>query len=444
LTPVHRLVLVLCAALLPAPAAAGAATVSRSKDAIVYAADPGEVNQVTVTHEFADKDGAANDVDTVTVTDPTATLTATAPCAATDAHTVLCTSKDLVFDFRAQLSDGTDSFTNESDLFSHVLGDTGGDTLSGGNTLDELDGGPGDDVLDGAGDKDTLDGGGGIDMISGGDGPDLLRDGDGAIADSDTIDGGAGRDIVDYTKDNGPIVLDLSGAATNASDTITGTEDAVGSAGDDTITGSDAANALAGGRGADTIDGGGGNDKLAADKLFRHFNDGTPTGATDTVADTIAGGAGDDQLDLGGGQGTATCGDGADVLGAFDPSTVVPADCETLIHYTDPKFHSPRDAATFEAQPRDHSARTLTFGLACPRSSVFDAGEPQRCSGVIQLRSTGGKLLGRAKFHGDAAKRKAIVTTVPLNAAGRRLLADGGVIVATLRGLGITWRFELP
>ncbi len=140
------------------------------------------------------------------------------------------------------LSVGSDSFTN----VSQVVGSAHADTLTGSNATD-----------------------------------DTLLGGDGA----DQIDGRDGFDTVDYSESGSVVTVDLSlGRALNDGfgkvDTLVGIEAAIGSgfgdaltgtdgdnslsgnAGDDTLIGKDGTDTLEGGDGADLLDGGGGNDLM--------------------------------------------------------------------------------------------------------------------------------------------------------------------------------------
>jgi Ca2+-binding RTX toxin-like protein len=146
-----------------------------------------------------------------------------------------------------------------------VFGDRENDKVFGDESDGDLvDGGLGDDDVDaGAGNQDTATGGLGIDNVDGGPGDrDTVR---GDIG-TDKIDGGPGsQDIVSFIAatplgggTTGVNVNLATGVASgDGNDTITGVEDAIGSAYADTITGNSAANRLDGGPGDDVINGGG-------------------------------------------------------------------------------------------------------------------------------------------------------------------------------------------
>lgn len=124
-----------------------------------------------------------------------------------------------------------------------IYGEFGNDTLGGGGgDGDTIDGGPGDDPLDG--------GPGDLDMLAGGPG-------------RDAIDGGTGaHDIVSYKEAGGPVAIDLAAGAVSGAEQerLTGIEDALGSAAEDSISGSAARNRLDGGGGGDRLTAVGGGD----------------------------------------------------------------------------------------------------------------------------------------------------------------------------------------
>jgi Ca2+-binding RTX toxin-like protein len=156
----RRLALLTAALLLVALApAAQAATVKTSAAAYkvkVYA-EPGEVNEVTLTQVG----------DLLTIEDAAAPLSVPKadPLCAAEATRVTCT---VPSGYRVQVEagDGADVLTAATTVPALLRGDDGDDVLSGGDAADELDGGPG---------NDTLVGGGGTDDLVGGDGDDVVR-----------------------------------------------------------------------------------------------------------------------------------------------------------------------------------------------------------------------------------------------------------------------------
>ncbi len=215
-------------------------------------------------------------------------------------------------------TDGTDTinFTNiqnweltdQADLFSaggdtvgvNAYGRGGDDTMWGGLGDDMLDGGDGVDIIYGDTGDDTIYGGAGNDTIDGNTGRDVIYGGSGddlvlARGGVDTTDGGAGTDTIDFTNDIGSVVFTMADGAT----TITGGaietesninyENAIGSAGNDSILGTAGANSIAGGLGNDTLTGGFGSDT---------FNSG---GGNDSIVGSEDAGDGDiDVLDYSG------------------------------------------------------------------------------------------------------------------------------------------------
>ena len=198
--------------------------------------------------------------------------------------------------------------TANDDLF----GAAGDDTLAGGGGNDLLDGGAGRDVASfefgpavaadlaqgtalGAGDDtligiedvlgsafgDALIGDGVANLLDGGGGDDTLIGGGGG----DSLIGGAGQDLLDLSGLQGAVLVDLSTGQVPAAgiDLLSGVEDVLGTAFDDTLTGDGGANHLRGGGGDDLL-----------------------TWASGTGDDTLDGGAGADRAVLSGGAGGAT------------------------------------------------------------------------------------------------------------------------------------------
>ncbi|NGN45364.1 calcium-binding protein, partial [Mesorhizobium sp. CGMCC 1.15528] len=137
-----------------------------------------------------------------------------------------------------------------------------GDTLT---SIENLTGSAFDDTLTGT---DA-----GANVLNGGDGNDVLI----GLGGADTLIGGAGTDTANYIASTAGVIVNLdtgTGSGGHAEgDTLTGIENLIGSAFDDTLTGTDTdANILTGGAGndvlaglggADTLDGGGGGSDTA-------------------------------------------------------------------------------------------------------------------------------------------------------------------------------------
>jgi Ca2+-binding RTX toxin-like protein len=171
-------------------------------------------------------------------------------------------------------------------------------TASGGGGTDTFSGfenivsGVGADTLTGDGGNNVIDGGAGNNIINGGAGNDRLIGGTG----NDTLTGGTGTDTADYSGATAAVTVNLAtttgqitgGAGT---DTLSGIENLIGSAFNDTLTGDGADNVLTGGAGNDTLNGAAGTDTVDYS---------TATAAvTVNLATTIAqntGGAGTDTI----------------------------------------------------------------------------------------------------------------------------------------------------
>ena len=139
------------------------------------------------------------------------------------------------------------------DFKFRIDGDSGDNTLRGGDGSDTIYGHGGDDTLYGGAGEDFLYGGGGDDTIYGGAGDDWVRGGDG----NDTLHGGAGDDRI------------------------------AGGAGDDTLYGGEGDDFLSAGPGTDTLYGGAGKDIFAFWGAYGHGNH--------TIKDFVSG---EDKIDL--------------------------------------------------------------------------------------------------------------------------------------------------
>jgi Ca2+-binding RTX toxin-like protein len=163
----------LAVAMAPTPAPAASVTHAPGSAQLLFVADAGEANRVTVTST-----GAA-----LTVTDPGAGAMQTAgDCGPSGPAAVSCPAAGVTA-LDVSGGDGDDEIVNATVLGGRLEGDDGDDVLRGGSGADAVDGGAGDDSLDGGAGDDQVDGGGGEDYID-------------ARSGADRLDGGAGPDVV--------------------------------------------------------------------------------------------------------------------------------------------------------------------------------------------------------------------------------------------------------
>jgi len=228
-----------------------------------------------------------------------------------------------------------------------LTGDTGNNIIEGGLGNDTLDGGLGNDTasyasatsgvtvslklataqntsgagtdtlagfenLIGSAYNDTLTGDAGANILTGGDGNDLLIAGAGG---ADSLIGGSGTDTASFSDATAGVAITINGSGTNADGatvTLTGIENLIGSAYNDTLTGDSLNNLIIGGTGDDIINGMGGNDTVS-------YAD-TTSFVTVNLANTgvnVSGGAGNDSLSnveniIGSAYHDTITGDGAD------------------------------------------------------------------------------------------------------------------------------------
>lgn len=307
----------LCFALLALallPAAASAATITKTDATITYIADAQEINDVSISLAgdvyTVNEQGNAPGKGGITVKDGGGcqvatqgnTTTATCPAAGVtlldvetgdqgDTVRILAPTASRILG-----GDGIDSLTG-GDGPDQIFGEVGTDTLNGGGGDDQLSGGADDDTLNGGAGNDTLNGDDQNDTLNGDDGDDTLKGGAGG----DALNGGAGRDTADYSDRGNPLTITIDGQAGDGeqgeNDNVgTDVENVNGGGGNDTITGSDADNTLNGNGGNDTLNGLGG-------------------------ADQLNGGDGDDVLNGGAGPDTLSGGNGTDRV-SYEATTV--------------------------------------------------------------------------------------------------------------------------
>jgi Ca2+-binding RTX toxin-like protein len=162
-------------------------------------------------------------------------------------------------------------------------------TLGASYMTAQVTGGNGDDVLSVGAGVETVDGGAGNDTIIAHNTPVTFSDG------ADSYMGGNGIDLLSYeglTNATQGVTVNLAASVTSGSlgnDSLSGIENVLTGAGNDSVLGNGVANILSGGNGDDTLVGGAG-------------------------ADTVLGGLGNDLIQGGNGNARLAGGDGADTL----------------------------------------------------------------------------------------------------------------------------------
>lgn len=171
---------------------------------------------------------------------------------------------DLLSGFAASSETGMDALFG----FENVIASAGDDVITGDDTDNVIAGGMGADIVDAGSGDDTI----------------VATIGD----DDDAYAGGDGSDVYDLSGTLADAIVDLVSGTSESdetgSDTLSGIENVIGSAGDDAITGDEGANILAGGAGQDVIDAGAGDDTILA--------------SVDDGDDVYVGGEGFDVYDL--------------------------------------------------------------------------------------------------------------------------------------------------
>jgi Ca2+-binding RTX toxin-like protein len=398
-----------------APAAARASTAVANPE-IIYTAEPGEANRVTVTP----------DGDRYVIEDPAAQISVFGDCEVLDApaaHRVSCFQEDPRGPrVRLNLGDMDDVATG-SPAFDSISGGPGNDQLYGAEGPDELLGGEGTDLLDGGGGdrvshSDPGYAGAGlglyVDELDGGPGADVLRGGDGDF------------DSVIYTSRRAPVSVTLDGLANDGEagegDLVgPGVENAYGGAGGDVLVGDGRPNALVGGDGDDLIDGGGG------------------------YGDSAIGGNGDDTILLSDGGEEAEHGIPGGVPGfAFDDLVRCDSYVQGAPNGDDTAFVDPTDVGQAgQVSPAEIPCEHVVMSnrpqaLPVNEDGAIDvplacgAGPQQAlCTGVATVRlpkargsarraapHPSGRLVAQRKFHMHLGRRRH--ARVRLNKAGRR------------------------
>ena len=202
-----RVIVVAGALLMAFAPATSASAIDWNGDWLVYEAEPGEENELSVQPPAGRLLPGLDSC--VLVSDRVDILTIPADCDwvfPNDDRFVHCPEPAGVV---AELDDGADSFALwEGD--SEVNGGLGNDVLSGYGGDDVLDGGEGDDKLSGWDGDDTLDGGPGDDQFE----ADATAEGEPpASAGRDVLSGGPGWERVSYELVVEPVSLSLDGVA---------------------------------------------------------------------------------------------------------------------------------------------------------------------------------------------------------------------------------------
>ena len=218
------------------------------------------------------------------------------------------TLTDIICDLKAKAGDDRITVKDDDYLF-FVYGETGKDTMIGGEGNDRFFGGDDGDHLTGGNGRDILMGDGGDDLIDGGDERDALFGGDNSTRTSPRI-GGSSYEF-DYI--DGTDVRKLTG-----DDTL------YGGAGDDEIIGFDGADLLFGGSENDDLFGGANNDLLDGGTGHDEIDAGSGN-------DTIYGGAGVDTLFGGSGNDVLYSGEGIDELDGGEGNDTLYADREDFL-----------------------------------------------------------------------------------------------------------------
>jgi len=215
-----------------------------------------------------------------------------------------------------------------------LLGNEGGDDLSGGDTEDALIDGAGNDKAAGGGRDDALPNNGGTDQLDAGSGEDLFVSN--AVCDGDVLDGGPDRDNANWANFGTGVAIDMEAEAagligtegeahcTTAAQltTLRGIEDIEGTNKGDNLTGDSESNQLLGRAGSDNYLAGAGNDHLLVN-----------SGDSDPIVD---------------------CGEGFDTAlidFAATQSDGPPVDCESVEERTPNSFRPPDTPPEPEPEP---------------------------------------------------------------------------------------------
>jgi Ca2+-binding RTX toxin-like protein len=429
---------------------------------LVYDADPGESNAVTVSLE---PDGWYR------VHDPGAAISAGTRCESAAGGDVRCFANTV----EVRTGDMNDTVTGtDGAAIERISGGAGDDTLDvpKGDPLSDVTvmGGDGDDTLRTVDTGAVLEGGDGADDIHGGSGADLLDGGTG----SDHISGGDGVDGIENNGRLDGVTVNLAegyaSAANGEHDELAADiENVRGGLGNDVLTGNDGPNVIGGGAGDDAVHGGGGDDTLTGDAGSDTLsgdrgNDTLFAGSDysgDNAPNSLSGGSGRDALIGGpwrdvfdGGPGTDwMLGQGGhDVYEARDGEFdwvqcgsrnrgQVEVDVRDFVHGCGRVLRAGAARGVFVygvLQPRQYQV-----GLACP------ADMPKPCEGTYRLVAAGRATRADSWRLRPGQSAESYYFVTKLTAAERRRLASAPSIVLRLvtrdaRGRRVTASSPFP
>jgi hypothetical protein len=413
------------------PAAASAATV----EAVPDPANPGYA--IVARYEAAR--GERNDVlikrlelGSFRVSDAGAEVEAGPGCHSLDDHTAECelAPRDQIARVTVRLGNGDDELRAE-------------------NLVLDADGGHGDDRLVHTGyAAGTLNGGGGgRDHLIGF----ALSDGDASgSADADVLEGGS----VSYRGRTRPVRVNLGDSRPDGErgegDRLISVVSVTGGSAADRLTGSDAESEGLDGRGGpDVIRGGPGKSFIRGrggrDRLYG--GSGSDSIDAGRGGDLVEGGLGADFLRGQGGWDRIGCGGDDDTV-APRPDDLLRADCETA-------YAQSEESMRVGPIPDADGARRVVFSIECVEPGAFDEDSPLPIDGRAELRTRGGRLLGRGRLEEPDGypcdfydPPPPLPVEVDLTRRGRALAARPRGVLATieLRGSGFPdtgWTFRL-
>ena len=355
---------------------------------VVFAADPGEANDVRVTW-LPDSPPSKS----VVINDAGAALKAGNQCRALDVHTVQCTP---LLSPTAYLIHADVELGDRNDQVRVGAPSSGGPRFADGVLF--ANGGVGDDVLDARNVfMARLDGGGGRDHLYGAAMESLLMDGDrdGAKGDAapgpDVIDGGpgvpdGGGDTLSYRQRTAPVIVDLADGKPEGErgegDVVRGVESLDGGSGDDRLAGDGHNNLLNGGGGRDVLIGRAGNDALGV--VTGTWVSEPPSAKRDERRMPPPSAAGD----------VVSCGSGRDWVNMRRTSDFTPMSCEAIrVRRPLPESIGGKAARTSVDPYPALVGRALEYRFACSYDDDWEWEDwaKLRCHGRVELRESAPK-----------------------------------------------------